>query len=51
MIYRPIPADGDPHVEVYNSELARLTENRKNTWFTAPWLFAEYVSMAVMLEP
>ncbi|KAF8235878.1 DUF89 domain-containing protein [Tricholoma matsutake] len=37
----PIPADGDPHVEIYNSELERLTESTKNTWFTAPWLFAE----------
>jgi len=37
----PVPSDGDPHVEVYNSELARLTEIKKNTWFTAPWLFAE----------
>ena len=28
-------------VESYNTELARLTEKGKGTWFTAPWLYAE----------
>ncbi|KAI9435580.1 DUF89 domain-containing protein [Lactarius indigo] len=30
----PIPADGEALIEEYNEEL--------NTWFTAPWLYAEY---------
>ncbi|KAJ7147366.1 DUF89 domain-containing protein [Mycena filopes] len=36
----PIPSDGEP-AEMFNSELQRLAEKEKNTWFTAPWLFAE----------
>ncbi|KAF7326870.1 DUF89 domain-containing protein [Mycena venus] len=36
----PIPSDGES-AEMYNSELQRLAEDAKNTWFTAPWLFAE----------
>ncbi|KAG8215249.1 hypothetical protein J3R82DRAFT_8802 [Butyriboletus roseoflavus] len=38
-----IPSDGDIHrdVDVYNAELARLATTHQNTWFTAPWLFAE----------
>ena len=39
---RPIPADGEALVDEYNAELARLKERGKNTWFTAPWLYAEY---------
>ncbi|KAJ7041226.1 DUF89 domain-containing protein [Mycena alexandri] len=39
-IMQPIPSDGEP-AEIYNSELQRLAENAKNTWFAAPWLFAE----------
>ena len=31
-------------VEIYNTELARLTEQGKGTWFTAPWLYAECAS-------
>lgn len=38
--FREIPRDGEP-AEVYNSELQRLEKEGKNTWFTAPWLFAE----------
>ncbi|KAJ7482308.1 DUF89 domain-containing protein [Mycena galericulata] len=40
-IMQPIPSDGES-VELYNSELERLAKDEKNTWFTAPWLFAEY---------
>ncbi|KAJ3519929.1 hypothetical protein NMY22_g12977 [Coprinellus aureogranulatus] len=36
-----IPDDGEPHAEVYNEELRKLEEDKRNTWFTAPWLFAE----------
>ncbi|KAG6844510.1 hypothetical protein H0H87_006335 [Tephrocybe sp. NHM501043] len=36
-----IPDDGEAHVEVYNKELDRLASLGQNTWFTAPWLFAE----------
>ncbi|KAF7323249.1 hypothetical protein HMN09_00105700 [Mycena chlorophos] len=39
-VLQPIPSDGEPN-ELYNAELERLAENSKNTWFTAPWLFAE----------
>ncbi|KAK1231466.1 Hairy/enhancer-of-split with YRPW motif protein 2 [Marasmius sp. AFHP31] len=37
----PIPEDGEPLVDLYNSELGRLAEKSRNTWFTAPWLYAE----------
>ncbi|TRM60293.1 hypothetical protein BD626DRAFT_407754, partial [Schizophyllum amplum] len=33
--------DGEPHVELYNSQLEELKKEGKNTWYTAPWLFAE----------
>ncbi|EPQ55777.1 DUF89-domain-containing protein [Gloeophyllum trabeum ATCC 11539] len=36
-----IPDDGEPHVEAYNSGLDDLAKQGKDTWFTAPWLFAE----------
>lgn len=36
-----IPDDGEPGSEVYNEELRKLEEDKRNTWFTAPWLFAE----------
>jgi len=36
-----IPADGEALVDEYNAELARLEERGQNTWFTAPWLYAE----------
>lgn len=39
---RPIPADGEALVDEYNAELGRLEERGLNTWFTAPWLYAEY---------
>ncbi|KAG6906847.1 hypothetical protein DXG01_011726 [Tephrocybe rancida] len=38
---QPIPDDGEALVVVYNAELNRLATLGKNTWFTAPWLFAE----------
>ncbi|EMD35051.1 hypothetical protein CERSUDRAFT_116552 [Gelatoporia subvermispora B] len=37
----PIPDDGEAMVEEYNTELARLAQQGKHTWFQAPWLFAE----------
>ncbi|KAJ6542625.1 hypothetical protein B0H19DRAFT_1171131 [Mycena capillaripes] len=40
-IMQPISSDGEP-AGIYNSELQRLAEASKNTWFTTPWLFAEY---------
>ncbi|KAF8343221.1 DUF89 domain-containing protein [Amanita rubescens] len=39
---RPISEDGDPLRDLYNVELERLKEDGKGTWFTAPWLYAEY---------
>ncbi|KZT69424.1 DUF89 domain-containing protein [Daedalea quercina L-15889] len=36
-----ITHDGESMVDIYNTELARLTEQGKGTWFTAPWLYAE----------
>ena len=44
---RPIPADGEALVDEYNAELARLEERGQNTWFTAPWLYAEYAFSVV----
>ncbi|OCH91307.1 DUF89 domain-containing protein [Obba rivulosa] len=40
-VLEPIVEDGEAMVEEYNNELARLAQQGKNTWFTAPWLFAE----------
>ncbi|PAV15637.1 hypothetical protein PNOK_0849500 [Pyrrhoderma noxium] len=40
-LLQPIPSDGEANVEVYNIALNHLLENDKNTWFTAPWLYAE----------
>ncbi|KAG6837775.1 hypothetical protein H0H93_001702 [Arthromyces matolae] len=40
---RAIVDDGGSLVDVYNQELDRLAGQNKNTWFTAPWLFAELV--------
>ncbi|KAI6113627.1 DUF89 domain-containing protein [Pisolithus croceorrhizus] len=36
-----IPDDGEFYVHEYNSELEKLSQFGKNTWFTAPWLYAE----------
>ncbi|KAK7440055.1 Hairy/enhancer-of-split with YRPW motif protein 2 [Stygiomarasmius scandens] len=41
-VMEPIPHDGEAHVDLYNSELEQLTKSSKNTWFTAPWLYAEW---------
>ncbi|KAK0478781.1 DUF89 domain-containing protein [Armillaria novae-zelandiae] len=40
-VLEPLPQDGGSHIETYNTELERLAAASKNTWFTAPWLFAE----------
>jgi anti-sigma factor RsiW len=45
--HRPIPADGEALVDEYNAELALLEERGQNTWFTAPWLYAEYAFSTV----
>ncbi|KAH9856418.1 DUF89 domain-containing protein [Lenzites betulinus] len=37
----PIPDDGEPLADVYNAELDRLAEQKKNTWLTVPWLYSE----------
>ncbi|TDL23534.1 DUF89 domain-containing protein [Rickenella mellea] len=37
-----LPDDDEPGVKDYNYELRKLAEEEKGTWFTAPWLFAEY---------
>ncbi|KAJ7145852.1 DUF89-domain-containing protein [Mycena epipterygia] len=37
---QPIASDGES-ADMYNSELQRMAADQKNTWFTAPWLFAE----------
>lgn len=39
--FRKIPQDGEFYVDEYNAELEELAKAKKNTWFTAPWLFAE----------
>ncbi|KAH7882162.1 hypothetical protein F5I97DRAFT_1931883 [Phlebopus sp. FC_14] len=38
---RKIPEDEDIYVTEYNAELEELAKTKQNTWFTAPWLFAE----------
>lgn len=38
---RPIAEDDEAAAGIYNSELLILSEEKRNTWFTAPWLFAE----------
>ncbi|KAJ3965874.1 DUF89 domain-containing protein [Lentinula raphanica] len=40
-VMEPIPMDGEAHVDLYNSELEKLAQDSKNTWFKAPWLYAE----------
>ncbi|KAI6134360.1 DUF89 domain-containing protein [Pisolithus croceorrhizus] len=37
-----IPEDGEFYVDEYNSEIEKLAQVGKNTWFVVPWLFAEY---------
>jgi hypothetical protein len=36
-----ISEDNEANIEIYNSELRRLEQNKQDTWYTAPWLFAE----------
>jgi hypothetical protein len=40
---RDIPQDGDILVAEYNADLERLKQASQNTWFEAPWLYAEWV--------
>ncbi|KAJ4481048.1 DUF89 domain-containing protein [Lentinula aciculospora] len=40
-VMEPIPDDGEPHVDFYNTELEELSKSSRNTWFKAPWLYAE----------
>ncbi|KAJ8695347.1 Hairy/enhancer-of-split with YRPW motif protein 2, variant 2 [Pleurotus ostreatus] len=37
----PLVDDTDPMIKTYNEELELLAAQGKNTWFTAPWLYAE----------
>ncbi|KAF9529042.1 DUF89 domain-containing protein [Crepidotus variabilis] len=36
-----LPEDGEPGIRGYNDELTVLENEKRNTWFTAPWLYAE----------
>ena len=36
-----IPEDGEADVDTYNKGLSDLEEKKLNTWFKAPWLYAE----------
>ncbi|KAG1728237.1 DUF89 domain-containing protein [Suillus lakei] len=36
-----IPQDGDILIAEYNAELESLKQTSRNTWFKAPWLYAE----------
>lgn len=36
-----IPQDGDILIAEYNAELDSLKQTSRNTWFKAPWLYAE----------
>lgn len=50
--FRPIESDGGPDVAAYNEALKDLSDVGKGTWFTAPWLYAEYEhSFSVVLAP
>ncbi|KIK56194.1 hypothetical protein GYMLUDRAFT_47408 [Collybiopsis luxurians FD-317 M1] len=40
-VMEPIPADDELHVDFYNTDLEELAKSSKNTWFKAPWLYAE----------
>ncbi|KAE9406130.1 DUF89 domain-containing protein [Gymnopus androsaceus JB14] len=40
-VMEPIPADGELHADFYNTELEALAKSSRNTWFKAPWLYAE----------
>lgn len=41
--YRTIPEDGEFGAAEYNTALEMLQKENRNTWFTAPWLYAECV--------
>lgn len=40
-LHSPLEQDDGPSVESYNRELELLAEKGDNTWFKAPWLYAE----------
>ncbi|KAF7430965.1 hypothetical protein PC9H_006680 [Pleurotus ostreatus] len=40
----PLVDDTDPMIKTYNEELELLAAQGKNTWFTAPWLYADLFS-------
>jgi hypothetical protein len=44
-----IPDDGGIDVPGYNTALEELTKKSTGTWFTAPWLFAEYISSCCVM--
>ena len=49
-----MPNDGEPGTQIYNVELKALENDKRNTWFTAPWLYAEFVvsfhALSLMLK-
>lgn len=45
--HRDIPQDGDILVAEYNANLETLKQASMNSWFTTPWLFAEWVSSSL----
>jgi hypothetical protein len=45
-----IPDDRGVDIAVYNNELQTLIGQNLNTWFTAPWLFAECVMTSLDLS-
>lgn len=45
-----IPDDGGLDLAAYNAELETLERVSKRTWFTAPWLFAEYACRTYSLS-
>ncbi|KZT54716.1 DUF89-domain-containing protein, partial [Calocera cornea HHB12733] len=40
-VMEPIKDDGGSNIELYNNMLSYLELQHENTWFTAPWLYAE----------
>ncbi|KZO91817.1 DUF89 domain-containing protein [Calocera viscosa TUFC12733] len=41
VVMEPIQDDGGSNIELFNSMLSYLEMQHENTWFTAPWLYAE----------
>ena len=48
---RFIPDDRGVDIASYNNELQSLMHHSLNTWFSAPWLFAECVITSLILPP